>query len=213
MGKFLKRSVDFHVVKHNSNLDNIWDILKRVVVDSANEVFFRLWFSEFEGARNKFSSKLHRSELLMSKITSSLNSGLVSETDCLVGTWTGIDSNKASKVRIMIDKKDWTRKCLVAGALSGHWNAQYTPLSHINDDTFSGIMSVISMEKLLQIIKNLPDSKTAGLFGIPNKLWKHSTSTQSPIFAVGSIVEDALKKNKELWLVLQDMHKAYNSVG
>ncbi|KAG9303546.1 hypothetical protein G9A89_018442 [Geosiphon pyriformis] len=36
-------------------------------------------------------------------------------------------------------------------------------------------------------------------------------STQSPIFAVGSIVRDALKKNKELWLVLQNMHKAYNS--
>ncbi|KAG9298304.1 hypothetical protein G9A89_002792 [Geosiphon pyriformis] len=33
------------------------------------------------------------------------------------------------------------------------------------------------------------------------------------IFAVGAVVEDALEKNKELWLVLQNMHKAYNSVG
>ncbi|KAG9290412.1 hypothetical protein G9A89_007143 [Geosiphon pyriformis] len=39
------------------------------------------------------------------------------------------------------------------------------------------------------------------------------TSTQSPISAVGSIVEDALEKGCELWLVLQDMHKAYDSVG
>ncbi|KAG9304517.1 hypothetical protein G9A89_020081 [Geosiphon pyriformis] len=39
------------------------------------------------------------------------------------------------------------------------------------------------------------------------------TSTQFPIFAVGSLIEDALEKNKELWLVLQDMQKAYNSVG
>ncbi|KAG9289268.1 hypothetical protein G9A89_007513 [Geosiphon pyriformis] len=39
------------------------------------------------------------------------------------------------------------------------------------------------------------------------------TSIQSPVFAVGSVVEDAFKKNRELWLVLQDMHKAYNSVG
>ncbi|KAG9305911.1 hypothetical protein G9A89_016564 [Geosiphon pyriformis] len=37
--------------------------------------------------------------------------------------------------------------------------------------------------------------------------------TQSPIFAVGSVVEDVLEKNRELWLVLQDMKKAYNSVG
>ncbi|KAG9306835.1 hypothetical protein G9A89_005736 [Geosiphon pyriformis] len=38
------------------------------------------------------------------------------------------------------------------------------------------------------------------------------TMMQSLIFAVGSVVEDALEKNCELWLVLQDMHKAYDSV-
>ncbi|KAG9307279.1 hypothetical protein G9A89_017107 [Geosiphon pyriformis] len=38
------------------------------------------------------------------------------------------------------------------------------------------------------------------------------TITQSPIFAVGSVVENVLEKNQELWLVLQDMRKAYNSV-
>ncbi|KAG9303442.1 hypothetical protein G9A89_013768 [Geosiphon pyriformis] len=38
------------------------------------------------------------------------------------------------------------------------------------------------------------------------------TSTQSPISAVGSIVEDALEKGCELWLVLQDMYKMYDSV-
>ncbi|KAG9300424.1 hypothetical protein G9A89_010049 [Geosiphon pyriformis] len=40
-----------------------------------------------------------------------------------------------------------------------------------------------------------------------------NTLTQFPIFAIGSVVEDALKKNRELWLVLQDMRKAYDSVG
>ncbi|KAG9301632.1 hypothetical protein G9A89_016702 [Geosiphon pyriformis] len=39
------------------------------------------------------------------------------------------------------------------------------------------------------------------------------TTTQSPIFAISSVVENALEKNRELWLVLQDMWKAYNSVG
>ncbi|KAG9286896.1 hypothetical protein G9A89_012446 [Geosiphon pyriformis] len=33
------------------------------------------------------------------------------------------------------------------------------------------------------------------------------------VFTVGSVVENALKKNKKLWLVLQDMHKAYDSVS
>ncbi|KAG9300883.1 hypothetical protein G9A89_015339 [Geosiphon pyriformis] len=40
-----------------------------------------------------------------------------------------------------------------------------------------------------------------------------STSTQFLVFAVGSVVEDALEKNCEFWLVLQDMHKAYDLVG
>ncbi|KAG9294187.1 hypothetical protein G9A89_021546 [Geosiphon pyriformis] len=37
--------------------------------------------------------------------------------------------------------------------------------------------------------------------------------TQSPIFAVSSVVEDTLEKNCELWLILQNMKKAYDSVG
>ncbi|KAG9293046.1 hypothetical protein G9A89_016408 [Geosiphon pyriformis] len=37
------------------------------------------------------------------------------------------------------------------------------------------------------------------------------TTMQSPIFAIGSVIEDALEKNRELWLVLQDMQKAYDS--
>ncbi|KAG9307735.1 hypothetical protein G9A89_023300 [Geosiphon pyriformis] len=39
------------------------------------------------------------------------------------------------------------------------------------------------------------------------------TSMQFPVFAIGSVIEDALEKNREVWLVLQDMHKAYDSVG
>ncbi|KAG9288539.1 hypothetical protein G9A89_006035 [Geosiphon pyriformis] len=39
------------------------------------------------------------------------------------------------------------------------------------------------------------------------------TSMQSSIFAIGSVIKDALEKNQELWLVLQNIYKAYNSVG
>ncbi|KAG9294995.1 hypothetical protein G9A89_017789 [Geosiphon pyriformis] len=34
-----------------------------------------------------------------------------------------------------------------------------------------------------------------------------------PIFAVGSMIENTIKKNQKLWLVLQDMQKTYDSVG
>ncbi|KAG9302033.1 hypothetical protein G9A89_021077 [Geosiphon pyriformis] len=37
-------------------------------------------------------------------------------------------------------------------------------------------------------------------------------TNQSPIFAIGLVIEDALEKDCELWLVLQDMHKAYDSI-
>ncbi|KAG9294261.1 hypothetical protein G9A89_021620 [Geosiphon pyriformis] len=39
------------------------------------------------------------------------------------------------------------------------------------------------------------------------------TMTQSVIFAIGLVIKDALEKNRELWLVLQNMWKAYDSVG
>ncbi|KAG9304581.1 hypothetical protein G9A89_020145 [Geosiphon pyriformis] len=39
------------------------------------------------------------------------------------------------------------------------------------------------------------------------------TFTQVLVFAVESVVEDALEKNKELWLVLQDMRKAYDFIA
>ncbi|KAG9300881.1 hypothetical protein G9A89_015337 [Geosiphon pyriformis] len=57
-------------------------------------------------------------------------------------------------------------------------------------------------------------SSAYGLFNIlhgDNFFVLKSITTQSPIF--GSVVEDALEKNYELWLVLQDICKAYDSVS
>ncbi|KAG9293192.1 hypothetical protein G9A89_010529 [Geosiphon pyriformis] len=51
------------------------------------------------------------------------------------------------------------------------------------------------------------------MFFVGNFLVLKGTMTQSPIFAIGSVVEDVLKKNRELWLVLQNMRKAYDLVG
>ncbi|KAG9292780.1 hypothetical protein G9A89_006341 [Geosiphon pyriformis] len=189
VGKFLKKAVDFHVTEHNSDLNNMWNIFREVV---------------FESTRNKLSSKFYRLELLVFKIFSSLNLGLSSEIDCLVGIWASIDGNEASRVCVIINKsikvedfvhhilvvkrdyhrskyhefkvvkndsirktvikssidtimENWTRKYLVTGAL-------------LDDDTFSGVMSNISMEELLWIIRDLPDNKAVGLSGIPNEL-------------------------------------------
>ncbi|KAG9284827.1 hypothetical protein G9A89_003750 [Geosiphon pyriformis] len=175
-------------------------------------------------------------------------------------------------VKFKVDKimKRWTKKCRVVFDLSADWVCQFQPLNYVFDSAFSGVMCLISLNKMSAIVKNLLDGKTAGLSGISNELeawvlmiskpyeWKSvltntylialietackilskifsnriflacsafnvlygdnflvlkSTMTQSPIFAIGSVVEDALEKNRELWLVLQDMHKAYDLAG
>ncbi|KAG9302898.1 hypothetical protein G9A89_022314 [Geosiphon pyriformis] len=102
--------------------------------------------------------------------------------------------------------------------------ASYVLLSYVQNDVFSGIMHEVSMSKLLSVISGLPDGKTTGLSGILNELWKQGgegdnflvlkdMSTQSSVFAVSLVVEDALEKNQEIWLVLQNMWKTYDSVG
>ncbi|KAG9307233.1 hypothetical protein G9A89_017061 [Geosiphon pyriformis] len=53
---------------------------------------------------------------------------------------------------------------------------------------------------------------TYDVFRGDNFLVLKGTMTQSLNFAVGLVVEDALEKNRELWLVLQDMRKMYDSV-
>ncbi|KAG9303014.1 hypothetical protein G9A89_006231 [Geosiphon pyriformis] len=142
-------------------------------------------------------------------------------------------------------------------------SVKYLLLSHIDDNAFSKIMVPVGFNKLVCVVKNLPNGKTAELSGITNKIHFQSLfiedvltntrpialiemahkvlfkllsnkiflvcskfgilysdnfsvlkgiMTQFFIFAVGSVVENALEKNCELWLVLQDMQKAYDSL-
>ncbi|KAG9292474.1 hypothetical protein G9A89_001547 [Geosiphon pyriformis] len=46
-----------------------------------------------------------------------------------------------------------------------------------------------------------------------NFLVLKGTTIQTSIFAIGSVVEDALEKNCKLWLILQNMRKTYDLVG
>ncbi|KAG9307733.1 hypothetical protein G9A89_023298 [Geosiphon pyriformis] len=124
----------------------------------------------------------------------------------------------------------WTRKCVVASNISGDWARQFWPLDHVFDGAFSDVIHSISFDKMFGVISNLLDGKAADLSGITNELWKHcdntfdvlcgdnfsvlkNTSTHSPIFTIGLVIKDALEKNRKLWLVLQDMCKAYDFVG
>ncbi|KAG9284297.1 hypothetical protein G9A89_002107 [Geosiphon pyriformis] len=47
---------------------------------------------------------------------------------------------------------------------------EYASLDHVQDDAFLGVISAISMGKLLSVVSGLPDNKAAGLSGVPNEL-------------------------------------------
>src|SRR5437588_852673 len=60
------------------------------------------------------------------------------------------------------------------------------------------------LEKIIRKNDILEGSNYAGLRG---------SSTESPIHILSMIIEEAKEKNKELWIILQDMKKAFNSVS
>ena len=47
----------------------------------------------------------------------------------------------------------------------------------------------------------------------PNFAGLVESSTESPIHILSMIIEEAKEKNKELWLMLQDIKKAFDSVN
>ncbi|KAG9296264.1 hypothetical protein G9A89_014856 [Geosiphon pyriformis] len=51
-----------------SDLDAMWDVLHRIVVLSANKIFRKKWFKDFDSVFTKVFSKFHRLEFLVLKI-------------------------------------------------------------------------------------------------------------------------------------------------
>ncbi|KAG9304928.1 hypothetical protein G9A89_003096 [Geosiphon pyriformis] len=350
---------EFNAAKDFKNLNVMWEIFKRVVISSADNVVSRHWFSEFDCQKNKQSSKFFRLELLVAKLMRCVSLGQKSEAVRFFEVWSTLDSKGASKactmfsnneskksilqhlsevkklyrkfkyyesraardtsIRKAIDKRmenfssnkelmiksvlekpfrkvvldhlivddelilepkevlsavnsimeDWTRKRIAPISVFVQWYNQYAPLDYVSNNAFSNVMSVIRSDEFLLVVNKLPDGKAkhenmqvlSNLLDILNVYLKlgvgtltntrpialveitrkillkvfsdrislayskfdvlhgdnfsvlKSTSTQIPIFTIGSIIEDALEKNRELWLVLQDMRKAYDSVG
>ncbi|KAG9286860.1 hypothetical protein G9A89_012410 [Geosiphon pyriformis] len=84
---------------------------------------------------------------------------------------------------------------------------------HCGDEM--SIALIKTAQKILSKILSNQISLVCSRFNVlcgNNFLVLKDTSIQLPIFAVGSVMENALEKNRELWLVLQDMHKAYDSI-
>ncbi|KAG9302272.1 hypothetical protein G9A89_008763 [Geosiphon pyriformis] len=102
---------------------------------------------------------------------------------------------------------------LSMGAVSNLWKEAWIS---IIPKPYEPIILVETAHKILSKILSDRISLACSKFNVlhvDNFSVLKGTLIQSPIFAIGSVVENALEKNRELWLVLQDIHKAYDSVG
>ncbi|KAG9295163.1 hypothetical protein G9A89_006144 [Geosiphon pyriformis] len=70
-----------------------------------------------------------------------------------------------------------------------YWSNQYALLGYINDNIFSNVMGVIGSDKFFLVIKNLPNGKAVGIFGILNELWKHE---DMQVLCAGVFVNDTI---------------------
>ncbi|KAG9302512.1 hypothetical protein G9A89_007216 [Geosiphon pyriformis] len=61
-------SNEFAVASRFSDLDTMWDVIRKVMVFLANEIFKKKWFKDNDHIFTKGSSRFHRLELLVSKI-------------------------------------------------------------------------------------------------------------------------------------------------
>ncbi|KAG9288373.1 hypothetical protein G9A89_021404 [Geosiphon pyriformis] len=77
------------------------------------------------------------------------------------------------------------------------WTRRCRPLEYVFNSAFSGVMCLISFDKMSAIVKNLPDGKAAGLFGISNELWKHCNKVMTDFrLTDGYYVHDGLDQEE-----------------
>ncbi|KAG9293663.1 hypothetical protein G9A89_019000 [Geosiphon pyriformis] len=112
--------------------------------------------------------------------------------------------------------------CLVVGSVPTLWRRAWVLMIlklYDWDEIFTNTWPIVLIKTARKILSKVFSdriSSACSKFGVlhgDNFSVLKGTSTQSPVFAVSSVVEDALEKNRELWLILQDMSKTYDSVG
>ncbi|KAG9291041.1 hypothetical protein G9A89_012913 [Geosiphon pyriformis] len=84
-------------------------------------------------------------------------------------------------------------------------------LSSESESVLINICSIALIETAHKILSKILSNRISSACSTFNVLYENnflvlkSTMTQSPIFAIDSVIKNALEKDQELWLVLQDM--------
>ena len=74
-------------------------------------------------------------------------------------------------------------------------------------ETFRKLVVRIVQKRLSKVFVKKQILKEANFAGLPNE------STMTPIHILNNIIEDTIQKEKEVWIVFQDMWKAFDSVS
>ncbi|KAG9297555.1 hypothetical protein G9A89_007630 [Geosiphon pyriformis] len=199
-------SDNFAMAKRFLDMNSMWNIIRKILVLLAGGTFKKKWFKDFDCVFTKVSSRFHKLELLVSKLVKAslidrrmesfkldkgctIRSVLERPFQKVVLDHLVVDEElilEPKPVRSKVDEimEGWTRKRAVVSDISDDWAQQYLPLSYVFDEAFSDVMGSIDFDEMFNVILNLPDSKTAGLFGISNELWKHCDKTVLDMFLV-----------------------------
>ncbi|KAG9307317.1 hypothetical protein G9A89_017145 [Geosiphon pyriformis] len=193
-------------------LSSAFDIICKIMVISAGGAFKKRWFKGFNIVRNKVLSRFHKLELLVSKLVKAF---------CLSFSV----SFASLLVRFMFfsgAKFDDICSALLKARRLYHFSklleSKHAEESHIRQ-AITNRMESFELDKghTIRSVLECPFHKVVldhlvmdnELVLKPDLVKSKGTTTQFPIFVVGLIIEDALEKNREFWLVW----KAYDSVG
>ncbi|KAG9285999.1 hypothetical protein G9A89_022675 [Geosiphon pyriformis] len=203
-GVFTKCSSRFHKL----------ELLISKLVKAFCSVDYRSLFNSIHSVLSKVRKSYYASKLL--KIKRAENSQISVVLDLPDGKATGLsgisnelwknyDKSVLNMLLVLINS------CLLSELMSSAWKEAWVSMiskPHEWEGVFTNTCPIALIETACKILSkilsnriSLACSKFDILCGNNFSVLK-GTTTQSPIFAIGLVVEDALKKNQELWLVL-----------
>ncbi|KAG9288570.1 hypothetical protein G9A89_008442, partial [Geosiphon pyriformis] len=182
-----------------TDLDAVWDVLRKIMTLLASEIFRKKWFKNFDSVFTKVSSKFHRLKLLVLKsikASHKKNSVRFDLFDFGVNSYhvhlvfSGIKkSYHASKLTESLAAKEANIRSAIDRRIeSFETNKGYTIRSVLKHPFYKVVLNHLVVDnklvlepdlvkskfsELLDVVFTLPDGKAAGLLGITNKLWKH----------------------------------------
>ncbi|KAG9286974.1 hypothetical protein G9A89_001212 [Geosiphon pyriformis] len=91
---------EFESARKFSNLDVMWDIVCKVMIFSANGVFKKKWFKDYDRVFTKEASKLHSLEILVLKIVKTSCKTDSGRFESLLRCWVSMDNLVSSGVSL-----------------------------------------------------------------------------------------------------------------